>query len=553
MKSALPGTLNILVLAIAPLTLRGDERNAGDEKLLKAAGLETDGPALLRILKQRTLTEADQARLAAAVRRLGADSFRVREQAARDLRAAGPSALPFARPAVNDTDSEVARRARDLVRVLEGGRELGVARAVARLLAVQRPAGTAEVVLGLLPFADGGLLEEELLAALVAAVADKSDPAVAAAVKDPAPARRGAAAWVLGRSARANDRAMARPLLADPDPRVRFRAARALLDQKEKEAVPALVALLGDAPHEVGWEAEDVLFRLAGQHAPAVAFGEGSETERRTCRTAWEQWWRDRQDKLDLSTVEFPERRPGHVMFACYEGYQGKGRVWEVGANGQTVWQLDITGPSDVQVLPGNRYLISEYFGEPGPRERDATGKVLWKHRFINNLASQRLPSGNTFMAGVDELVELSPQGKPVFSFWRKSAQAIFCARRLRDGNYAYACQSGQMIELDRRGETVRSFPISLPWCATFDALPNGHYLVPQSTDGKVVEFDRSGKVVWECHVPGANTAARLPDGRTFVGTGQQSGPHAIVEVDRWGQVVSEQPVKGRMFRIVGR
>jgi hypothetical protein len=44
-----------------------------------------------------------------------------------------------------------------------------------------------------------------------------------------------------------------------------------------------------------------------------------------------------------------------------------------------------------------------------------------------------------------------------------------------------------------------------------------------------------------------------LPNGHTLVGTGKQSGRHSIVEVDLLGQVVSEQPVQGRVFRIVGR
>src|SRR5262249_58156922 len=416
---------------------------------------------------------------------------------------------------------------------------------------------TTEVVLRFLPSADDGLLEDELLSALavVGSPGGRIDPAVTAAVKASAPARRGAAAWVLGRSSRTEERAMARPLLTDRNPTVRFRAAQALLVAREKEAVPALAALLSDASPAIGWEVEEILFRLAGERAPAVALGEGSETERRRCREAWESWWRDQGGKLDLSKIELPDRRPGHAIFVCFEGYQkGKGRVWEVGADGRVVWQLDsITGASDVQVLSSNRILVSEYFGDPGVKERDLTGKVLWKHHFINTLACQRLPNGNTFIANVDELIELSPQGKPVFSFKRKDAAAIFCARKLRDGHYAYACQSGLMVELDGSGQTVRTFQAGLEWCATFDALPNRHYLVPQCSTDKVVEFDRAGKVVWECHVPSANTAARLPYGRTLVGTGWQHDRHSIVEVDRWGQAISDLPVQGRVFRIVGR
>src|SRR5262245_22029466 len=283
MKAPWPSAMSALVLIFGPAPLPGEERNPGDEAVLKVAGLTSDGPALVRFFEQHTLTEAEQARLATEARRLGADSFRERERAMRELRAAGRSALPFVRPAVNHSDPEVARRAERLVRELEGGRELPLMRAAARLLADRRPAGTTEVVLRFLPSADDGLLEDELMAvlAVVASSGGRIDPAVTGAVKDSAAARRGAAAWVLGGSSRADERAMARLLLVDLDPTVRFRAARALLAAREKEAVPALAALLSDASPAIGWEVEEILFRLAGERAPAVALGEGSETERR--------------------------------------------------------------------------------------------------------------------------------------------------------------------------------------------------------------------------------------------------------------------------------
>jgi hypothetical protein len=290
-------------------------------------------------------------------------------------------------------------------------------------------------------------------------------------------------------------------------------------------------------------------------YAPFLIVSVPSVSQRRQCQETWARWWRDQESKLDLAQFERADRPLGRTLFVCFEGYQnGRGRVWEVGATGKVIWQLDnITCPSDAQVLPGNRVLVAEYFADPGVSERDLTGKVLWKHRIINTLGCQRLPNGNTFIATVDELLELSPQGKPVFSYKRKDAFAFLCGRKLRKGHYAYACQSGLLVELDGNGQTVRSFQAGLEWCSTFDALPNGHYLVPQRSADKVVEFDRVGKVVWECRVPAANTAARLSNGCTLVGTGRQWDRHTIVEVDRSGKVLSEQAVQGRVLRIVGR
>src|SRR4051794_5331658 len=67
------------------------------ERILKDANLAADGPALLAFFRMRTLSEVDQDRLGATVRRLGDDSFTVREKASGDLAAAGRAALPFLR------------------------------------------------------------------------------------------------------------------------------------------------------------------------------------------------------------------------------------------------------------------------------------------------------------------------------------------------------------------------------------------------------------------------------------------------------------------------
>ena len=54
MKSAWMNGLSLLILAIVPSLLWGGEQRASDEAQLKAAGLASDGPALLRFFQQHT-------------------------------------------------------------------------------------------------------------------------------------------------------------------------------------------------------------------------------------------------------------------------------------------------------------------------------------------------------------------------------------------------------------------------------------------------------------------------------------------------------------------
>lgn len=77
--------------------------------VLKTRSISPDGPELLRFFRERTLTDADRARLADAVRRLADEDFSVREKATAELMRAGRQALTYLREAANDPDLERSR------------------------------------------------------------------------------------------------------------------------------------------------------------------------------------------------------------------------------------------------------------------------------------------------------------------------------------------------------------------------------------------------------------------------------------------------------------
>src|SRR5262245_50870499 len=223
---------------------------ATDEALLKGAGLKTDGPALLEFFRKNTLHARERERLQQLVHQLGDPSFRVREQAAAELMKLGRIALPSLRRAAADPDAERARRAERCLRGLESAWATDVPVSAARVLAHRAPAGALGVLLDYLPTADEGLGEDGFLAAVARlGLRDgQADPLLLKALADRHPAVRQAAGWVVGRSRSVQQRALARPLLADADPAVRLRTAQGLLAARDRDAVPALIALLPKAP-----------------------------------------------------------------------------------------------------------------------------------------------------------------------------------------------------------------------------------------------------------------------------------------------------------------
>src|SRR5262249_12825471 len=130
------------------------------EKVLRQAKVGTDGPSLLAFLRQRTLSPADRAKLAAHIEQFGDDDFQVRKKATAALLKAGRAALPLLRRAERNEDTEIARRAKECVQQLEQGSEDLLVTAVARVLADRRPKGAAKAILAYLPMVDEEGLEE---------------------------------------------------------------------------------------------------------------------------------------------------------------------------------------------------------------------------------------------------------------------------------------------------------------------------------------------------------------------------------------------------------
>lgn len=172
-----------------------------DERRLKAAKLAVDGAGLLEFLRQRTPDEEEQVRIKDLIAKLGHKSFAMREKASAAVRRHGVKAAALLRQAAASSDNETARRADQALTHVAPADELELTAAALRLVALRKPAQSAEVLLGYVPWAPNDKARHETYAALAALAAGdgKPHPAIAAALKDHDPQRRAAAAAALGK------------------------------------------------------------------------------------------------------------------------------------------------------------------------------------------------------------------------------------------------------------------------------------------------------------------------------------------------------------------
>jgi hypothetical protein len=518
---------------------------ADDERTLRAARVGTDGPALLEFFRKRTVNDIDGSRIEKLIEQLGDDSFGVRQKASAELAALGNVAVPLLRQALNSDDIEVVRRAEKCLQLIKAGSGTTVPLAAARLLRQRKPPGAVAVLLAFLPAADNELVSEEVRTSLVAlAVRDgKPDQPLVDALTDKHPVRRAAAAEALCRAGIKGQIPAVRKLLKDPEPTVQFKVALALARAHERDAVPVLIDLLGKLPEGQAWQVEDFLCLLAEDQAPSVSVGD-DQGSRQKCRDAWAAWWAKHGRKVDLAKLDRAAPLLGYTLVILLD----RNLVMELAADGKTPrWKIDdVRFPLDAQMLPGERVLVAEQQANR-VTERTTKGDVKWEKQVDGPLMAQRLRNGNTFMATRTQLIEVDRTGKEVFSYNQPGGEMIMKAQKLRNGDIALVTTGRRFVRLDSSGKELASFHVNVQTSGgRIDVLPNGHVLVAEMTRGKVVEYDRDGKSVWEADAEQPIAAVRLRNGNTLVTSMNQN---RAIELDRAGKEVWEYKSDTRVTR----
>jgi outer membrane protein assembly factor BamB len=210
-----------------------------------------------------------------------------------------------------------------------------------------------------------------------------------------------------------------------------------------------------------------------------------------------------------------------------------------------------LQGPIDAQALPGGRVLIAEHQGQR-VTERDLKGNVLWEKKVSGNpIACQRLSNGNTFIATYNGVLEVTRDGKELYSQNPTAGLGfplMYGAQKLRNGHIVCISGQGTLLEIDTAGKSLRKIQMTNNggWCSV-EGLASGRFLVALTNHGRVLEMDAAGKVVWQCSVPGASHATRLPNGHTLVASMVN---RRVVEVDVAGKTVWERSTSGRPFHV---
>jgi HEAT repeat protein/DNA-binding beta-propeller fold protein YncE len=506
---------------------------------------DSDGPALLAAVRDHTLTPELRLAIKQHIGKLGDDDFSIREAAMKDLLHLGRRALPELGKASKGRDLEATRRARQLIEQLERQPRRDLPAAVVRLLVLRKPTGVMEALLDYFPFAEEENRTDEVKNALaVLALRDgKIDAALVRALADDLPERRIVAAEAMIQGGGKLGRQAVRKLLHDNTATVRLPVALALAHAGDKDAVPVLIDLLAVLPNGQAGYAEETLVLLAGDKAPEMKLGTMAD-ERAKRRDIWADWWKTNAHRVEMTRLT--EGRTLGLTVVCVCESQ-KGRVYEIDRRGKQLWCINnLNGPVDAVVIPGNRVLMAEYHGGQ-VSERDLKGNILWKKNIPNALSVQRLANGNTFIASQNRLLELNRDGKEIYSI-SNLRFGIDAAYRSRQGPIVCLTNSNQCVLMDTSGKQLKSFASvhGANNLCVLDVTSNDRILVVQRGKNKMVEFDKTGKLLRERDVPEGTTVTGLPNGNLLVASHSHQ---RIYELDRQGKVVWEHKNAGQIIR----
>ncbi|NCF87247.1 MAG: PQQ-binding-like beta-propeller repeat protein [Verrucomicrobiaceae bacterium] len=198
----------------------------------------------------------------------------------------------------------------------------------------------------------------------------------------------------------------------------------------------------------------------------------------------------------------------------------------------------------------------------------NAEGKITWEMPWGSIHDIHVLPSGNIMVQEkMRKIVEIDPNTKKVVWSYDCSTSngnegkklEAHAFQPLKNGNVMIA-ESGpaRIIEIDRSGKLLKEIKLEVakphPHTDTRLArkIENGHYLACHESDGTLREYDSDGKVTWEYKVPlfgkeekGGHgleafgnrlfSAVRLKNGNTLIGTGNG---HSVIEVTPQKEIV---------------
>jgi Arylsulfotransferase (ASST) len=216
--------------------------------------------------------------------------------------------------------------------------------------------------------------------------------------------------------------------------------------------------------------------------------------------------------------------------------------------------------PLGVERLPNGNTLVTDGGGayytmtDASIMEVSPAGDLVWQ--YVEELAfphsAERLPDGDTLISDTshDRVFRVNAAGEITWSSddWGSGSGTLSDGSHLRYPNDAELLDNGHLLITDRNNNRVVEVDGAGRIAWTYDRLtrphnadrlPNGNTTVANSEENQVIEVNPEGEIVWSYgggdELDWPRDVDRLPSGNTLI---TDSRHNRVIEVDVSGQVV---------------
>jgi hypothetical protein len=217
--------------------------------------------------------------------------------------------------------------------------------------------------------------------------------------------------------------------------------------------------------------------------------------------------------------------------------------------------------PSDVKKLASGNYLIAEQNGNR-ITERDSTGRIVKTTNVTQPLSIDLLPGGGMVVVCRNQVVQYDKDMKQQWAFQRPSYD-IMGGRRLPGGDVVFVtntfqggnCFRLEVKEVEKNGNKTWEAkddgkPLTLGRVQQFQCIDvTGDDKVMVCEFNRVVEYDLKAdkgkaKELWSYSASNPTSCQRLPNGNTLIAVINQAPNGKVLEIDTAGEVVWEYESK---------
>ena len=462
---------------------------------LSALNIKASEESIIKFLKSIVPTDANKKRISALVKQLGADEFKLRKAADKELASLLILASDAVTAGASSSDPEISDRCRRLLERYSSVNKEVVFQNILEFYNLEKLQKELPLLVQNLSYFSSDYLRRELTKTFVLISKAEDIEMIKPLLKSENENERLVSLEILATALSDKELELLEPFLNSKLDKEKLVLAKIFLQRKKRSSLKVLIGLLESPVLDHRYVALNILSGLAGKSFDYDSELKGDDLTQAIAR--WEKWLGEEGATVKLE-VKLSSKVNLHGNLLYTTG--SKGKLIEIDKNGKQVFSYGVAGQGQIYGFAknsaGNYYIClgnKNKVIEVSPK-----GKTLWEVPVKRPVSLQILSSGNLLISAynANEVIEMTRAKKIV---WRHKAEKPFWAQRLANGNTVITDCNTRVYEVSKTGKEIWQYALKV--CYGAERLMNGNTLIADYNGNRIIEVDRKGKIHWTYNI----------------------------------------------------